>query len=156
MDAPADSSVPTKVLSIDHTFLRQFRLGNNLPIHIRENTDFPRQLTSAETKFEVCFIGVQKGSPRWWGSARGWRVNILQSKGGGGGGGSPVGSSPLHGRMEKNWTTKRGHPCAPPTMGNLCELLNWLLRNTIWPPWLTLLQRLLKLASEYVKTCSNT
>ena len=24
--------------------LRQFRLGNNLPTHIRENTDFPRQI----------------------------------------------------------------------------------------------------------------
>ena len=32
--------------------LRQFRVGNNLPMHIRENTDLPRQkpqqLASAE------------------------------------------------------------------------------------------------------------
>ena len=36
--------------------LRQFRLGNNLPTHIRENTDFlrqkPRQLPSVEANFE--------------------------------------------------------------------------------------------------------
>ena len=38
--------------------LRQFRLGNNLPTHIRENTDFPRQkprqLPSFEANFEGC------------------------------------------------------------------------------------------------------
>ena len=38
--------------------LRQFLLGNNLATHIRENTDFPwqrpRQLLSAEAKFEDC------------------------------------------------------------------------------------------------------
>ena len=37
-------------------FLRQFCLGNNLPTHIRENTNFhqqkPRQLPSAEANFE--------------------------------------------------------------------------------------------------------
>ena len=86
MTATADSSVPTKVSSIDHTLfvfsfiffpfiidnchygslfrkgikmnifllftifypkinmlVRQFRLGNNFPTYIRENTDFPRQ-----------------------------------------------------------------------------------------------------------------
>ena len=36
--------------------LRQLRLGNNLPMHIRENTGFlqqkPRQLPSAEANFE--------------------------------------------------------------------------------------------------------
>ena len=36
--------------------LKQFRLGNNLPTHIRENTDFPwqrpRQLPSAEAKLD--------------------------------------------------------------------------------------------------------
>ena len=39
--------------------LKQCRLGNNLPTHIRENTDFPRQrprqLPSAKVKFEGCF-----------------------------------------------------------------------------------------------------
>ena len=38
--------------------LRQFRLGINLPTHIRENIDFPRQkprqLPSAEANFEGC------------------------------------------------------------------------------------------------------
>ena len=36
--------------------LRQFRLSNNLPTHIRENTDFPQEkpqkLPSAEANFE--------------------------------------------------------------------------------------------------------
>ena len=36
--------------------LRQFPIGNNLPTHIRENTDFPRkkprQLPSAEANFD--------------------------------------------------------------------------------------------------------
>ena len=36
------------------------RLGNNLPMHIRENTDFPRQgprqLQSAEAHFEGCYM----------------------------------------------------------------------------------------------------
>ena len=40
--------------------LRQFRLGNNLPMHIRENTDFPRQkpwqLPSAAANFEGCIL----------------------------------------------------------------------------------------------------
>ena len=97
MTAPADSSVSTKVLSIDHfscllhlfpfitdncnyrrvfrkgtkkifyflqkfiekltcMLLRKFCLGNNLPTHIRENTDFPRlsrrQLPRAKANFE--------------------------------------------------------------------------------------------------------
>ena len=38
--------------------LRQFRIGNNLPTHIRENTDFLREklrkLPSAEVNFEGC------------------------------------------------------------------------------------------------------
>ena len=38
--------------------LRQFRLGNNLPTHNKENTDFsqqkPRQLPSAEANFKGC------------------------------------------------------------------------------------------------------
>ena len=38
--------------------LRQFCLGNNLPTHIKENTDFPRQkpwqLMNAEANFECC------------------------------------------------------------------------------------------------------
>ena len=38
--------------------LRQFCLGNNLPTHIRKNTDFPRQsprqLPSAKANFEGC------------------------------------------------------------------------------------------------------
>ena len=40
--------------------LRQFCLGNNLPTHIRENTDFPlqkpQQLLSAKANFEGCLI----------------------------------------------------------------------------------------------------
>ena len=32
--------------------LRSFRLGNNLPMLIKENTDFPRQLPSVEANFE--------------------------------------------------------------------------------------------------------
>ena len=94
MTAPLDSSVPTKVLSTDHTFsffsfilflllliiaimgvcsrkclklkifslftilyskinvnLRQFRLGNYLPMHIRENTDFSRISSSEKDNF---------------------------------------------------------------------------------------------------------
>ena len=38
--------------------LRQFCLCNNLPMHIRENTDFPRQkprqLPNAEANFQDC------------------------------------------------------------------------------------------------------
>ena len=38
--------------------LRQFRLGSNLPMHIRENTDFPWEkplkLPSAKANFEGC------------------------------------------------------------------------------------------------------
>ena len=98
MTASADSSIPTKVLSTDHTFfvflyffpfiidncrnfakndikikifftiidprinmlLGQFCLGNNLPTHIRENTDFPWQkpwqLPSAQANFKGCKI----------------------------------------------------------------------------------------------------
>ena len=96
MTAPADSFIPTKVISIDRTFsfiffillliiaimvftqkvskkeefftsynsrlflthilLRQFRLSNNLPMHIKENTDFlwqkPWQLQSAGVNFK--------------------------------------------------------------------------------------------------------
>ena len=34
--------------------LRQFCLDNNLPMNIRENTDFLQQLLSAEANFEGC------------------------------------------------------------------------------------------------------
>ena len=43
-------------------------LGNNLPSHIRENTDFPqqkpRQLLSAKTNFEGCVMTTHKGQSR--------------------------------------------------------------------------------------------
>ena len=39
--------------------LRQFCIGNNLPTHIKENADFPRQnprqLPNAEENFKDCF-----------------------------------------------------------------------------------------------------
>ena len=42
--------------------LRQFCLGNNLPTHIKENTDFPWQnpwqLLNAEVNFESCYAGT--------------------------------------------------------------------------------------------------
>ena len=42
--------------------LRKFRLGNNLPTHIKENTDFPRQnprqVLNAEMNFESCYAGT--------------------------------------------------------------------------------------------------
>ena len=38
--------------------LRQFCLGNNLPLHIKKNIDFlrqkPQQLPNAKTNFEGC------------------------------------------------------------------------------------------------------
>ena len=76
MIGPADYSVPTKVLFIDHTLFVFFfplffspflliiaimgacskSLGNNLLTYIRENTDSlpqkPEQLTSAEANFK--------------------------------------------------------------------------------------------------------
>ena len=43
---------------IKMNFLKQFCLSNNLPIHIRENTDFswqkPQQLPSIKANFEGC------------------------------------------------------------------------------------------------------
>ena len=91
MTASAGSSVPTEILSIDHSFFRfslsffllllvnaimglvpfttiypkidmnvvkLIPLGNNLPTHIRENTDFSRQksrqLPSGEVTFKGC------------------------------------------------------------------------------------------------------
>ena len=43
--------------------LRQFRLGNNLPMHIRENTDFPEQeprqlLVNFEGCNDIRYLGV--------------------------------------------------------------------------------------------------
>ena len=42
--------------------LRQFCLGNNLPTHIKENTDFLRhsQLPSTEANFEGCLVTEKK------------------------------------------------------------------------------------------------
>ena len=48
------------VYSKINMLLRKFRLGNNLPTHIKENTNFlrqkPRQLPSAEAVFERCYF----------------------------------------------------------------------------------------------------
>ena len=48
------------VYSKINMLLRKLRLGNNLPTHIKENTNFlrqkPRQLPSAEAVFERCYF----------------------------------------------------------------------------------------------------
>ena len=36
--------------------LQQFRLGNNLPMHIRKNTDFPRQKPQQWSSAEANFL----------------------------------------------------------------------------------------------------
>ena len=40
--------------------LRQFCIGNNLLMQIRENTDFPQQLPSAEANFEGCDYAIYR------------------------------------------------------------------------------------------------
>ena len=48
--------------------LRQFYLGNNLPTHIRENTDFPWQLPSAQANFKSCKILSLFDNPKLFGN----------------------------------------------------------------------------------------
>ena len=49
-------------MNVNNFEWKQFRLGNDLPLHIRENIDFPRQrsrqLPSTEANFEGCLSCV--------------------------------------------------------------------------------------------------
>ena len=49
-------STVSTIQKLTRMLLRQFRLGNNFPTHIRQNTDFPwqkpRQLPNAKANLE--------------------------------------------------------------------------------------------------------